>query len=50
MILDKIRITALLSLTLFLTSCGGSSANSYYKTGNKFMEKQQYEDALEAGV
>lgn len=48
MILDKIRITALLSLTLFLTSCGGSSANSYYKTGNKFMEKQQYEDALEA--
>ena len=32
-------------LTIFLTACS-SAANSYYKTGNKFMEKGQYEEAL----
>ena len=32
-------------LTIFLTACS-SAANSYYKSGNKFMEKGQYEEAL----
>ena len=45
MLIKKInRITAI-SLVIFLTACG-SSADSYYKTGNNFMEKGQYEEAL----
>ena len=38
------KITAI-SLVIFLTACG-NSANSAYKTGNSFMEKGQYEEAL----
>lgn len=45
MIKKKLRGAIAICLTVFLTACSGA-ANSYYKTGNKFMEKGQYEEAL----
>ena len=39
------RIAAI-CLTVFLTACSGNVADSYYKSGNSFMENKQYEEAL----
>ena len=33
-------------LAVFLTACSGTSANSYYKSGNSFMDKGKYDEAL----
>ncbi len=46
MITKKLSKVTAICLTVFVTACSGSSANSYYKTGNNFMEKGQYEEAL----
>lgn len=48
MIIKKLSRVSAICLVVGLTACSGSSANSYYKTGNKYMEKKQYEDAREA--
>ena len=48
MVIKKLyRMTAII-MVIFLTACNGTSANSYYKSGNSFMEKNQYEEALGA--
>ena len=46
MITKKLSRVIAIYLIVFLTACSGSAGNSYYKTGNKFMEKGQYEEAL----
>ena len=46
MITKKLSRVIAICLIVFLTACSGSAGNSYYKTGNKFMEKGQYEEAL----
>lgn len=35
-----------LTLTAILSGCQGKTASSYYKDGNKFMEKKDYESAV----
>ena len=48
MVIKKLyRMTAII-MVIFLTACNVTSANSYYKSGNSFMEKNQYEEALGA--
>ena len=45
MITKNLSKTIAICMTVFLTACS-SAGNSYYKTGNNFMEKGQYEEAL----
>ena len=45
MIIKKLHKFTAISLVIFLTACS-NAGNSSYKTGNNFMEKGQYEEAL----